>query len=532
MIILAGIVAMALAAATYATTSQPAGNPAVAAFVEQLAQKLTLTAEQQEKVLKIAEDAKTAIAADPASQRQLVLDMWAKINGELTAAQQETLRQVQAGGGERPAGADGGAKPATSAPAAASYNDAPTAKKLTPFKPFNEANEPAWFDYVRRPDPAFKYTVQTTADSGGTDYQIDMTSQVWQGQEWKSPMAVFIPAKSIAPDTALLAIGGGQGSAAQNQSAMMGFACATVGGYADPVFGMPWNKAMLYAVQQCLEHGDPNWAILCPYVKAAVRAMDVVQAVSAKQGTPIKKFILTGHSRCGYTSYALATFDPRVIGIAPCAGHILGYEQQLKIGAVYISAMLQPGQAASEAGLQYLAMTDPYLQRAKMTMPKLDICGTNDEMFPPKTLGAFWDGLPGPKYLLAVDNAIHAGGPTSVQASPKTRAAIVAFARATATGKALPAIEAKFSEIDGAIHVELTTSVAGKSAKLWTASSPTNMDSCKWTPQPMDIQDGGKAFTATGPKAAAAMQGAYGEVEYEQDGLTYWLTTEFKIVKH
>ncbi len=67
------------------------------------------------------------------------------------------------------------------------------------------------------------------------------------------------------------------------------------------------------------------------------------------------------------------------------------------------------------------------------------------------------------------------------------------------------------------------------SAKLWTTSPP--IDSGTWTSRRMELQDGGRAFAATGPKATGAAQAARGEAEYEQDGLTCWLTTEYKIVK-
>ena len=101
MIIVAGIVAVALAAAAYAATSQPAGDPAVTAFVSQLAQKLEMTAEQQAKVQKIIEDGKAAVAADPSNRSTIVHGMWAKIAEGLTPAQQDKLRQMQPDGVRR-----------------------------------------------------------------------------------------------------------------------------------------------------------------------------------------------------------------------------------------------------------------------------------------------------------------------------------------------------------------------------------------------------------------------------------------------
>ncbi len=541
MIILAGMVALTLAMAAYAATSEPAGDATVTAYVSQLAQKLGLTPEQQAKIQKILEDGKAAIAADPSNQNVLVQGMWARIAEALTPAQQEKLRQMQpgAGGGEKPANpptnAPGdGTRTATSAsaPAGPSYLGVPTASKMTPIKVFNDANEPSWFAYVRRPDAAFKYDVQSAAVEGGTHFRVEMTSQVWQGLKWTSPMSGFIPTKSIAPDTALLFIGAMMQDQTMREDAnALGLAFASVGGYPNPGFGLQPDQAMLYGVQQCLQTGDPNWSPLASFVKAAVRAMDVIEAVSAKQGTPIKKFILAGHSKCGYTSWWTAIFDPRVIGIAPIGAHVLNFAQQIEVGASYTRALLQPGQDATEIGKQFLTMTDPYVLRAKLTMPKLNICGTNDEIFPPKTLGCFWEGLPGPKYLLNVDNAMHGTTPHGEMNDPKAAATLYAFARAVATGKALPTIEAKFSEVDGAIRLVLTTSVAAKAAKLWTTSSSNEINYAKWASQPMEAQEGGKSFAASAPKVTVPVQAVYGEVEFEQDGRTCWLTTEYKIVK-
>src|SRR5438093_4658446 len=67
-----------------------------------------------------------------------------------------------------------------------------------------------------------------------------------------------------------------------------------------------------------LKTKDGAWPLLFPMVKSLVRAMDALQDFCKKElGLEIRRFIVSGASKRGWTTWLTGAVDPRVEAIVP-----------------------------------------------------------------------------------------------------------------------------------------------------------------------------------------------------------------------
>src|SRR5262249_13227942 len=131
-----------------------------------------------------------------------------------------------------------------------------------------------------------------------------------------------------------------------------------------------------------LETKDENWPLLFPMVKSAVRAMDAVEEWSKKEGRPeVKRFVVSGASKRGWTTWLTGAVDKRVAAIAPMVIVTLNMRaqnpHQLEIWGRYseqIEDYVSRGlteRLETPDGLKLWKMIDPYTYRDRFTMPKM-----------------------------------------------------------------------------------------------------------------------------------------------------------------
>ena len=176
-------------------------------------------------------------------------------------------------------------------------------------------------------------------------------------------------------------------------------------------------------------------------------------------------------------------------------------------------------------------MIDPYFYRARLTMPKLLICGANDQYWSTDALNLYWDGLPGDKWITYVPNAGHkleqGGGDAPGDRSVAVNA-LAAFARAQVTGKAFPKLAWKHDDDAGRMRLTVTAKPAPTAARLWVAKSPTrDFRNAKWEERPATIDK----ETVTGEVDAPSdgCTAFFGDLDYEIDGIKYHLCTQMRV---
>jgi len=153
-------------------------------------------------------------------------------------------------------------------------------------------------------------------------------------------------------------------------------------------------------------------------VKSAVKAMDAAQAFAKEKDKPITRFVVTGASKRGWTTWLTGASDPRVKAIAPMVIPTLNLDAQNKhqlenFGGKFseqIQDYTDRGLIGSESkpnAKELLAMVDPYTYRNRLRLPKFQINGTNDPYWTLDSLNLYWDELVGPKWVVYLPNAGH-----------------------------------------------------------------------------------------------------------------------------
>lgn len=276
--------------------------------------------------------------------------------------------------------------------------------------------------YVNSHDPSYSWKVKArlvTAKSRTTD--IAMTSQTWQGIPWRHTVVVVEPATSKPSGTAILYITGDDPNPADRAelsklAAMSGLPAAMLFNIpVQPIFGLEEDNLIAHTFKQYLDSGDPTWPLLFPMTKSAVRAMDAVQAFSNGK---IRRFVVTGGSKRGWTAWmTAATGDNRVAGIAPMVIDNLNTAAQMahqrKFWGRY-SDMFEPyvsrkimERLKTPAGKRLALIIDPFSYRRRLTMPTLVVNGANDPYWAVDATTLYWSELRQPKWLLEVPNAGH-----------------------------------------------------------------------------------------------------------------------------
>lgn len=408
--------------------------------------------------------------------------------------------------------------------------------------------------YLARAEPAGTWKLESKSEFGGCDYwHLKLTSQVWQDIPWEHDLVIFLPKGGTATDKMVLLNEGGK---FRPDKAMYGAFVASkfkapvallLGVPNQPLFdGKREDDLIAETFVRYLDTGDGSWPLLFPMVKSVVKAMDAIGEFSEKTwGTKTDKFLLTGASKRGWTTWLTASADPRIIAIAPMVIDVLNIPAQLPLQldrfgkpseqiAPYTNRGLIPLGETPRAKKLW-TMVDPYSYRSNYTMPKLILLGNNDPYWSTDALNLYWDEMPGEKYISYTPNAGHNLMETDaagVRQQWPIRALdnLAAFVRAQFTGKALPKLTWKHGDAaEGAFTLQITADPPAKQARLWVARSETkDFRKARWDSRPIDVGDG-QSFTATVDKPAAGFISFYADLGYDFDGIPLWLCTQLRL---
>lgn len=426
--------------------------------------------------------------------------------------------------------------------------------------PSGVATATALDDYVAAADASYTYgpVMETFSGTGYTATMWYMASQTWRTIDevdrplWEHQLIIVVPT-TLSHTTALLYIDGGtnQGSpptspngelvalALQTQSITAQLRIVPnqrlrFADESDPRYvssGRTEDELLAYTWDKFKTTGDPTWIAQLPMTKAAVRAMDTVQA----EHPSIDGFVVTGASKRGWTTWLTAAVDPRVVAVIPMVIDLLNIEHSMQhhhdaygfwAEAIRDYEDMQIFTWLHEPEFDALLdIVDPYRYRERLTMPKYLIDSSGDQFFLPDSSQFYYDALQGQKHLRYVPNTGHSLNATALQD-------LGAYYYAILNGMSLP--EYSWTrQADGSIRVESAT--APSRVLLWQATNTQTRDfrlntiGAAWTSSTLTDQGGG-VYVGQVSTPSQGWTGYFVELEYDSGtAYPYHFTTSIYV---
>ncbi len=402
------------------------------------------------------------------------------------------------------------------------------------------------FQYVEKEEPDFKWekVEEKALPFGMQKYDFEFVSQKWQDIIWNHHLTLITPEIVKDPTMVFIII---VGSWNKKDDEEMMYASAIADGIGAPVavlydvprqplFDKLREDALIsYTFMKVMETKDPEWALLLPMTKTAVKAMDVIQDFAKKDlNKTVNGFVVAGGSKRGWTTWLSSAVDQRVKGICPMVYDNLNLPAQMKHQVDtwgkyseqiddYSSKGL-PQMLASEGGKQLSALVDPYTYKERITVPKLIVVGSNDRYWPLDAMNIYYDDLLGEKHILRVPNKGHGVGDPD-----RIINGAVAFFKSVDDELVFPELEWEYNETEDGLKLSLISDIDPDSVSVWTTSSETkDFRDQKWGATKLESEGG--QYTYTLKKPEQGYSAIFGEAVYPYDSKKYYISTEVRII--
>ncbi len=413
--------------------------------------------------------------------------------------------------------------------------------------PASRSQEAGIAGYLSRPDKTYGWKLEQEIETPeGKIEMISLTSQTWRGIAWKHGLRIYEPKDVAYPDSALLFItGGSTRSQADDDDHKMGFTMAKLCGARVAVLPQVPNQPLYdgkveddlisHTFVEYLESGDSDWPLLQPMVKSAMAAMTAVQERGKQKGQPVERFVVTGASKRGWTTWLTGELDDRVVGIAPMVIPTLNMkaqsEYQMTSWGKYseqIDDYVRRGlmqQFDTPRGQVLWKLVDPFTYLDKLDIPVLQINGTNDPYWTLDSMNLYWDDIKVPKYVVYLPNAGHGLD----QNRDYALGTLGAFFRHVVSGRPMPKLTWSYEAGPEAVYLKLSTDLNPKVINIWTAESETkDFRGSKW--EKVVATNSASEATHEVKRSNPKYRAVLGDVAYEIDGVEYHLSTQIEIV--
>ncbi len=191
----------------------------------------------------------------------------------------------------------------------------------------------------------------------------------------------------------------------------------------------------------------------------------------------VRRFVVSGGSKRGWTTWTTAAVDARVVAIAPAVIDVLNvvpsFEHHWRAYGFWAPAVDDyvaqgiMGWMGTPQFSALMAIEDPWSYRDRLTLPKYLINSAGDQFFLPDSAQFYREGLEGETSFRYVPNSDHSLEETDAFDS------LGAFYTTVVNRTPRPKVTWTTAST-GALRV--TASAAPRSAKLWSATNPNARD--------------------------------------------------------
>jgi PhoPQ-activated pathogenicity-related protein len=417
----------------------------------------------------------------------------------------------------------------------------------------DERAETALDDYVAAPDATYEWRLHATHSVPGAEVvELRLHSQTWRDVLWRHRLHVIKPDDvDTAAQQGVLVIAGGRWRERYDAAAaeplpddaalfvgiarQLGAVVAIIGQVPfQPIFGLREDELIAHTFEQYLATGDPQWPLLLPMVKSAVKAMDATQDFAAEQwGLDLERFTVVGGSKRGWTTWLTGAVDPRAATLVPIVIDVLNFEAHMPHQeAVWgepseqIAPYTRRGLddvLSTDAGRALRRIVDPHSYLGRLEQPKLVVIATNDSYFPLDSLNLYWDDVQAPKRVLYLPNQGH-GADDFARLLP----ALGAVHRHGAEGTPLPELEWEFEVAEGRLRLCVRGDPRPAAVTAWSAqSASTDFRNARFSPR--EVTPVGDVFVADTAASSGGFTALFAEALFDETGQPFMLSTNVRL---
>ena len=398
--------------------------------------------------------------------------------------------------------------------------------------------------YISKPNPDYAWKIANETSVMGTDFvEIDMTSQKWMGGLWQHKVVLIRPTEIVNPKLAVLYITGGNISDVERMAmAVMARSAKAVvvalGGVPNqPLYDNLYEDDLIaYTLVHYQQDKNDEWPLLLPMTKSAVCAMTTAQA-AAKQhwNMKIDKFMVTGGSKRGWTTWLTAAVDKRVAAIAPMVYDNLNLPKQMALqkssygaASAQIEAYTKLGLIdllASEKNNALAKIIDPYSYINRITMPKLIVNGSNDPYWVFDSASIYYNQLTGSKRIMYAPNSGH-----GLDDRERVVGTLAGFYNSVSSGKTLADISASGKVVNGKLVVSGKVTGDVNKVDVWVAVNSTrDFRQVKFISA--EAKRTGEVFNATVAIPQGSYVGWYADASQSVSKITAHVSTVASVIK-